>query len=240
MEDTQTKENESMIEEMLRNAKGIDVPSELQKNPILHKGDTDLPSPMTVSQISSAGYVKVWDTRTFESAPVLYYMLPSVLRRRRQDGSFIWTTNDPKQLPKRGTHKCYLHPDNPNRQVYDSMGLRTCLKANITNEYEVKQHMMKKHPKEWAAIEELKKDAERKEDRELQKLLLSNSISMVRPPPVEAPVLSHKPEAVTEASTIPALEIVPKEVAMTSVGDSGVSQTEVKEKRKYKKHNHRK
>lgn len=165
------QDNESLIQEALRDAKLVDLPSELKKNPVIHRGDETLEAPMTVKELSSAGYVYVWDSRTFERAPVLYYMLPSILRRRREDGSFIWTTNDPKQLPKRGTLKCLLHKDSPDRKEYDRMGLRTCKKSNIINAFEVKQHMSKKHPKEWQAIEDARKDRERQEDRSFQRTL---------------------------------------------------------------------
>ncbi len=173
MEDTQTttQDNESLIQEMLRDAKKVELPSELSENPVIHKGDDALESPMTVKELTSAGYVYVWDSRTYVRAPVLYYMLPSILRRRREDGSFIWTTNDPKKLPKRGTLKCLLHKDSPDREEYDKMGLRTCKKSNILNEFEVKQHMSKKHPKEWLSIEDKRKEAERQEDRAFQKTL---------------------------------------------------------------------
>lgn len=166
-------DNESLIAEALRDAKLVDVPSELKENPVIHKGDGELDAPMTVKELSSAGYVYIWDSRTFERAPVLYYMLPSILRRRREDGSFIWTTNDPKQLPARGTHKCLLHKDSPSREEYKKMGLRTCKKSNIINDFEVKQHMLKKHPKEWMAIEDVRKERERVEALEIQKGMLA-------------------------------------------------------------------
>ena len=51
------------------------------------------------------------------------------------------------------------------------MGLRTCKKSNITNDFEVKQHMSKKHPKEWQALEDQRKERERQEDREFQRTL---------------------------------------------------------------------
>ncbi len=166
-------DNESLIAEQLRDAKLVEVPSELKANPVIHKGDETLDAPMTVKELSSAGYVYIWDSRTFERAPVLYYMLPSILRRRRENGSYIWTTNDPKQLPERGTHKCLLHKDSPNRAAYKKMGLRTCKKSNIINEYEVKQHMLKKHPKEWMSIEDVRKERERVESLEIQKGMLA-------------------------------------------------------------------
>ncbi|KKN22968.1 hypothetical protein LCGC14_0909710 [marine sediment metagenome] len=165
------QDNESLIAEQLREAKLVELPSELKENPVIHRGDGELDAPMTVKELTSAGYVYVWDSRTFERAPVLYYMLPSILRRRREDGSFIWTTNDPKQLPKRGTMKCLLHKDSPNRERFDEMGLKTCKKSNIINAFEVKMHMLKKHPKEWNAIEDIRKERERQEDRAFQKTL---------------------------------------------------------------------
>ncbi len=165
------QDNESLIAEQLRDAKLVEVPSELKDNPVIHRGDTILDAPMTVKELSSAGYVYAWDSRTYERAPILYYMLPAKLRERRLDGSFIWTTNDPKKLPKRGIHKCLLHKDGPNRKEYDEMGLRVCAKSNIINSFEVKQHMEKKHSKEWKAIEDVRKERERQEDRAAQKQL---------------------------------------------------------------------
>ena len=165
------QDNESLIAEQLRDAKLVELPSELKKDPVIHRGDEELDAPMTVRELSSAGYVYVWDSRTYKRAPVLYYMLPSILRRRREDGSFIWTTNDPKKLPKRGTMLCLLHKDALDRAKYDEMGMRTCKKSNIINAFEVKMHMQKKHPKEWNAIEDARKDKERLEDRSAQRAL---------------------------------------------------------------------
>ena len=168
--------NNELIEEMLRDAKRVDLPSELTKNPVIHKGDDTLSTPMVVREVSSSGYVFVWDTRTFEKIPVLYYMLPKVLRRRRQDGSFRFTTHDPNKKPVHGQIKCYLHPDSPDRKHYNELGFRVCKKANITNDYQLKQHMKKKHPQEWEAIESERKERERQEDRQLQQALLRGRV----------------------------------------------------------------
>ena len=165
------QDNESLIAEQLRDAKLIDLPSELKKNPVIHRGDETLDAPMTVKELTSGGYVYAWDSRTYERAPILYYMLPAKLRERRPDGSFIWTTNDPHKLPYRGTHKCFLHKDSPDRAEYDKMGLRLCKKSNIINAFEVKQHMEKKHSKEWKAIEDVRRERERQEDRAAQRQL---------------------------------------------------------------------
>lgn len=175
MEDTQTgtEDNEAIIAEMVRDAKIVAMPSELGDNPVIHKGDEELPAPMVGKVISSAGYVEVWDTRTFEKIPILYYMLAKKMRQRRKDGSFRFTTTDPGKLPKRGKIICRLHKDGENREHYNQLGLRVCPKDNILNPHELKQHMLKKHPKEWATIEDERKDRERAEDRELNRALLA-------------------------------------------------------------------
>ena len=188
-EDTQG--NAELIEDMLRSAKPAEVESELKKNPVVHKGDETLEAPMTVKEISNAGYIWVWDTRTFERIPILYYMLPSKLRSRRKDGSYRFTTRNPGKLPIRGTVKCLLHKDSPDRKHYDEMGFRVCPKDNITNLHQLRQHMTKKHSQEWKAIEEERKENERQEDRALQRLLLKGKTE-------EAPLyISKKDEAKT-------------------------------------------
>jgi len=195
--------NEALIQEALRDAKLVELPSELKTNPVVHKGDTTLEAPVTVKEISSAGYVIVWDTRTFEAFPILYYMLPQKLRTRRPDGSFRFTTNDPKQMPKYGAIKCMLHPDGDNRKHYDGLGFRICSKSNITNPYQLQQHMKRKHPQEWAAIEEERRERERQEDRELQRLLLRGQIGGAEEPkPIVGRELSDNEYYCTECESV--------------------------------------
>ncbi len=165
-------ENEQLIQEMLRSAKPVEIESTLSKNPVIHKGDNELEAPMVANTISSAGYVWLWETETYEKVPCLYYMLPKKLRERRPDGSYRFTTVDPGKLPARGTIKCMLHEEDPNRGHYKELGFRTCPKATINSQYQLEQHMKKRHPQEWAAIEKEKTDKEREEDRALQRLLL--------------------------------------------------------------------
>ncbi len=189
------QENENLVQEMLRNAKGVELPSELSVNPVVHKGDATQPAPMTVKELSSAGYVYVWDTRSFERIPILYYMLPSKLRQRREDGSFRFTTTDPKQMPKRGNVHCMLHSDNENRKHYDELGFRVCQKENIRNAYELTRHMQLKHSKEWATIEQERIKKEREEDRQLQRLLIQGQLGRQdqvadksSKPPIDSPL----------------------------------------------------
>ena len=168
-------ERENLIAEMLRDAKTTEIPSDLISNPVVHKGDGEQPAPMVVSKISNAGYVYVWDSRTFEKVPVLYYMLGQVLRQRRKDGSYRFTVRNPNEPPKRGTFKCLLHAEDPNRKRYDELGFPVCPADHMPSSHQVKLHMQKKHKAEWAAIEDEKKDRERQEDREFQKMLITKA-----------------------------------------------------------------
>ncbi len=168
--------NEALIQEMLRDAKPVELTGELTKNPVVHQGDADMPAPMTVKELTSAGYVYVWDTRTYQKIPVLYYMLPAKMRQKRKDSSFRFTTTDPRKQPAHGTIKCMLHLESENRAHYNELGFRSCPKSNINNQYQLEQHMVKKHPQEWAAIKAEKAEKERKEDRELQHLLLRSQL----------------------------------------------------------------
>jgi len=192
---TEEQEREALIQEMLRDSKAEQIPDEFTNSPVLHKGDETLEAPMVVKEISSAGYVYVWDTRTYEKVPILYYMLPAKMRQRRDDGSFRFTTNKPKELPWRGSLKCFLHKDDSNRKHYDDLGFRYCSKSNLTNPYQRERHMQLKHSKEWASIESEKKEQERMEDRALQQAILGKVTEIKQEEPKEtAPLyVSDKP-----------------------------------------------
>lgn len=179
--DTTAMENEALIAEMLRDAKKAEVDSELKRNPVIHKGDEEMPAPMTVKEMTDAGYVWIYNTQTGEQIPCLYYMVPAKLRiKNKETGAFQFTTNDPGFRPKMGTLKCMLHPEGPNREHYDEMGLRTCKKSNITNNHQLRQHMIRKHKQEWEAIQEEIKQREREEDRAMQKLMMAGVLGKMK------------------------------------------------------------
>ncbi len=141
-----TLDNEALIAEQLRDAQVANLPSDLKDNPVISRGDATLPAPMTVKEISGAGHVWVWDSRTYEKIPILYYMLPSKLRQHRKDGSFRFTTTDPKQKPARGEFKCMLHKDGENRKHYDiiiTSPQRRALKRGATSDFTLTQHRAK-------------------------------------------------------------------------------------------------
>lgn len=129
------------------------------------------------------GRATIYDTLTAETSEVLVTMLPQLLRKRRTDRSKVFTEHKPDFAPVRGSLKCNLHPDDPNREHYSSLGLPTCPKSNLTSIFHVRRHMKARHNMEWGIIEqdrkdaeELRKVAERKEDREFQQKLMSKAV----------------------------------------------------------------
>lgn len=157
---------EQAIEEQMRDAEVA------EESPIIVEADKELEVEMTPTQLKSAGYVYIYDTSTHEKSLCNRNMLMHNLRKKRPDGSLVFTTVKPKVGPKRGHLRCMLHPDEPNRYHYDDLGLAVCKKSNLTSPYQVKRHMMKRHKVEYATIQEEKDMAEKEKDRKLREALI--------------------------------------------------------------------
>ena len=180
MEDSQV--TEVQIQEILRDAEQASEPGSVATDTLLHKTIEGVEAEMKLQEVTSAGYLYVWDTETGEKLPILSYMLPAKMRQLRPDGKPRFTGHDPKIKIWRGQIKCRLHQDDPERKHFDDLGLRVCRKSNITNPHALIQHMRLKHPQEWKQIDEEKKGKERLEDRQLQQaILLSLTRDKVEP-----------------------------------------------------------
>jgi hypothetical protein len=68
---------------------------------------------------------------------------------------------------------CPLHADSAERALFDSLALKYCPKANLVSDFEARQHMLSKHPREWAAIESHRAELERRQDRDFQRKMLA-------------------------------------------------------------------
>lgn len=152
-------------------------PGTLNVRDVVHQGDSEYPAPIVVNTVSSAGYVYIYDTLTGQRSQTNINMLPAQLKKKRADGTLAFSLRQPigrdgKPLePTQGTHKCMLHTADPQRELYDQWGLGTCQKANLRSPTEVKTHMEHRHSKEWKTIEGARLEAERQEDRALQREL---------------------------------------------------------------------
>lgn len=159
-------------------------PGDLREGAVVYGGDDDqveadqrIP-PVTVSHVSSAGYVQIYDRRTGESSLTNRNMLHQQVRKVDDKGQLMFSQRPPRDAAgnpirlKALRHKCWLHGDDPNRAQYDSMGLPVCRKDSLLNEFEVAQHMRKKHKAQYQAITEARERAQREEDRELQRQIV--------------------------------------------------------------------
>lgn len=167
-------ETESVLEEMLK-ATSAEEPGQTinQDKGVIHKPDEDLAAPMGFTKTKSAGYTFIYDTLTGERSVTNNNMLMAQLKKKRPDGSKVFTTAKPTNAKTPGgVLKCLLHPEDPNREHYDSMGLGTCRKANLINEFHRIRHMQKKHKDEWAAIESERKTVKEKETEMFNKVLM--------------------------------------------------------------------
>ena len=173
MEDTSV----SKAEELLRGTEKAPEPGE-ELDAIIQKGTDDKPE-IGGMTVTSAGYTMVYNQETGYPSRVNNNNLPAVLRKKR-DGKYVFGL---KQTVKRkeGTFKCLLHKDDSNREHYDEIGLAVCLKDCLTSPYEVRRHMQKRHKTEWSAIEDERKEAEKKEDRDFQRTLMSKALEEKAP-----------------------------------------------------------
>jgi len=145
------EEAEILLEEMLADAMEAQEPG--INNRIIQSGEL----PMIVSELASAGYVIVYkvdgqhpDAR--EPSIINRNSLLQQLTKMLPDGRRAFTTKKPDVPPFRGSVKCLLHADNPDRPQYAALGLPLCDKDNLRNEYQLTQHMRSKHPREYDAI----------------------------------------------------------------------------------------
>lgn len=162
------------VEQMLRMAERADEPGDfLPGQQVISDGKSD-GVPMVAHSLESAGYIRVYSVADGEESIINRNMLPVQLRKiNPETGQRAFTVHPPKVKPWRGTMKCLLNKDSENREHYDSLGLATCPKANLTSQFQVERHMATRHKQEWATITLEREQKERQEDREFQRRLLS-------------------------------------------------------------------
>ena len=168
---------DTTVEDIIRNPTQGEEPGSLTKGKPISQGDEVLPDGLTptVTELKSAGYTPVYDTKTGVRSLINNNMLPRTLRKQRADGSYIFTIRRPSIVPRRGVYKCLLYPTDPNRKHYDELGLAVCPKDNLGSPYQVERHMKKRHKMEWEAIEKERIDAEKQEDRDFQRMLIERA-----------------------------------------------------------------
>ena len=174
---------EKSLEELLIEAEEVNEPGGLTEGRVLHSGNDDVPMPMGVSSLEFGGHVYVYNTQTGDRSRINSNMLAMQLTKTLEDGRRAFTTEKPPFEPEKGTIKCMLHADDPNRAHYDALGFATCPKQYIPSQYQLQRHMAGRHRMEYATIGEEAERAEKEEEREFQRMLLQAAANGVANPP---------------------------------------------------------
>jgi len=161
-----------MTVELMEEAEPAPEPGNFDRRKVIHSPSDAFPIDVQVASLESAGYVYVYDTENGERSIVNRNMLESQLQKMRPDGTRYFTTVKPDIEPKRGTLKCLLHSDDPDRGQYDIWGFPTCNKSNLISEFQVTRHVQIRHRMEWQTIYEEKERQEKEEERSFQRQLL--------------------------------------------------------------------
>ena len=174
---------EKSLEELLIAAEEANDPGGLTEGRVLHSGNDEVPMPMGVSSLEFGGHVYVYHTQTGDRSRINSNMLAMQLTKTLEDGSRAFTTEKLPFEPDKGTIKCMLHADDPNRAHYDALGFATCPKRYIPSQYQLQRHMTSRHRMEYATIGEEAERAEKAEEREFQRMLLQAAANGVANPP---------------------------------------------------------
>ena len=149
---------------------------------LVHSPDISYPAGAVVSQVVHDRRVPLYNTRTHEEVWVNSWQADdspgSLLKRVHTDidhpewlGKLLFSRT-PTGVFRRGTFKCWLHPDQPERASYTQRGMAVCRSAHLASEYQVEVHMSHKHKQEYAAINSMKEGEEKEEDRRLQREMI--------------------------------------------------------------------
>ena len=83
----------------------------------------------------------------------------------------------PVPVPK-GSIKCILHADNPDRGEYNRLGFANCRKGGFRDIFTMEIHVKNRHEREWAVLEDIKKREREDEALALQRATLQQAQAM--------------------------------------------------------------
>lgn len=172
--------NAEIIEALMADVEGAVTHGGAPKlREVVHQGDEEFPAPVVAKVYADAGVRPIWDRRTGEQSLTSINLLPAQLRKLGADGQRMFTAVQPATTPTRGAYRCLLHTEE-RKPEYDTWGLPTCRKANLTSPLQVEQHMAHRHKVEWATIQREQEKREKEEDRAIQRQIAAAAIA--RPP----------------------------------------------------------
>ena len=196
---TLEQENRAILAVMVGQAEKAPEPGTMKMKDVVNAGNEENPTPMEVQSLTSAGYRYMYDTETGMRSLTNLNMLPAQLRKQRENRTPVYTIVKPSVAPRQGTQKCLLHKDNPDRARYEEWGFRECPKANLPSAFMVERHMLRRHPAEWATIQQERTKKRDDERWALERAILQQAAARTTPVPVEVPKETVQAEAAAKA-----------------------------------------
>lgn len=135
-------------------------------------GDADVDGALAESKLVSTAEDRavIYHIETGEPREILVNMLAKTLRKRK-DGKPVFSVTPVAKKPFEGSTPCWLHPDHPDREEFDAMGLRdkVCMSGKLASEYDAGEHMRKRHRSEYRLITEMRAAQRDEETRDFQR-----------------------------------------------------------------------
>ena len=155
------------------------TPAAMQEGEVLSTSNDVFPT--KVSSLRHKGYVPYWDTRTggYNEGP--QYLKWQIGEMKRPDGSAMYTFVDPKMPPDYGLDLyCPLNSNSPDYDKVKNMGFAECSRRHVPNQNALDLHVQKSHKRAASALAQLKTDAIREEDRDLQRQMLQSNQQLIQ------------------------------------------------------------
>jgi hypothetical protein len=155
------------------------TPAAMQEGEVLSASNDEFPT--KVSSLRHKGYVPYWDTRTggYNEGP--QYLKWQIGEMKRPDGSAMYTFVDPKMPPDYGLDLyCPLNSNSPDYDKVKNMGFAECSRRHVPNQNALDLHVQKSHKRAASALAQLKTDAIREEDRDLQRQMLQSNQQLIQ------------------------------------------------------------
>ena len=164
-------------------------------------------------EMIDAGHSYVYDVRDGDRSKVNNNMLRTQLTKTDTDvtsphyGKRVFTTENlwAKGIkPTKGTFKCFLHRDAPDRAKHDALGFAVCPAGNLASPSNQESHAKRTHKAEWASIEA---DATRVRQEKRDELDTLNLAMLRKSLEADAPTTDPAPAPAAGASPVPAVAV---------------------------------
>jgi hypothetical protein len=167
---------EILAERALTDAKG-------QQREVLARGNVaGTPYALIDNDQQGRARVEVWHVEDREPRMILRTHLGKVLGKMRNGKYIFWAKGMPGEQPmprQKTALMCLLHPDHPDREWFDSIGLagRFCNsadtgqinRADLPDEINRRLHMERRHRVENQVVQEAKRERDRQEEHTYQR-----------------------------------------------------------------------